>query len=33
MTIPTILAFRDGKVVAREEGVRNEMIVRAMLDL
>ncbi|MBN2860667.1 MAG: redoxin domain-containing protein [Sphaerochaetaceae bacterium] len=33
MTIPTILAFRDGKVVAREEGVRNEMIVRSMLDL
>ncbi len=33
MTIPMLLAFKDGKVIAREEGVRNEQIIRGMIGL
>ncbi len=33
MTIPMLLAFKDGKVIAREEGVRNEQIIKGMVGL
>ncbi|MDD3789872.1 MAG: thioredoxin [Sphaerochaetaceae bacterium] len=33
MSIPTMIAFKEGKVIAREVGVRNEAKLREMLNL
>lgn len=33
MSIPTLLVFKDGKVVNRQVGVRNEQALRAMLGI
>ena len=33
MSIPTLMAYKDGKLIAREVGVRNEAKLREMLNL
>ncbi len=33
MSIPTMMSFKDGKVVSKEVGVRNESMVKSMLGL
>ncbi len=33
MSIPTLLVFKDGKVAAKEVGVRNEQQIKQMLGL
>jgi thioredoxin 1 len=33
MSIPTMMSFKDGKIVTKEVGVRNESMVKEMLGL
>jgi len=33
MSIPTMMSFKDGKIITKEVGVRNESMVKAMLGL
>ena len=33
MSIPTMLAFKDGKILTKEVGVRNEQMLRTMLGI
>ena len=33
MSIPTMIAFKDGQVLSRQVGVRNEQMLRTMLQL
>ena len=33
MSIPTMLAFKDGKILTKQVGVRNEQMLRTMLGI
>jgi thioredoxin 1 len=33
MSIPTMIAFKDGKILSRQVGVRNESMLRTMLQI
>lgn len=33
MSIPTMMAFKDGKVLSKQVGVRNETMLRTMLQI